>query len=110
MIILLILIAWWIISLIPPFIIKKRLKNLKGLAIAPFIFVTNKQMGRLEWLYLIRHEKEHIRQQRRYSPILFLILYCTEYLINRAKGMDHFQAYWNISFEKKAREAERIGG
>ncbi len=90
-------ISWWLISLIPPIIIKKRLKKVKGLAIAPFIFATKKQMGQPEWLYLIRHEKEHIRQQRRYSPLLFLILYCIEYLANRAKGMDHFQAYWNIS-------------
>lgn len=107
MILMIIWIAWWIISLIPPFIIKKQLKNLKGLAIAPFIFVTNKQMGKLERLMLLRHEKEHIRQQRRYSPILFLILYCTEYLMNRAKGMNHFQAYWHLTFEQQARAAER---
>jgi hypothetical protein len=109
MILIAIFFSWWVISLIPPVIIRKCPKHLKGLAIAPFIMITNKQLGRLERLMLIRHEKEHIRQQRKYSPVLFLIIYCTEYLIYRAKGMDHFQAYWNISFEKQAREAERIG-
>jgi hypothetical protein len=100
-------IAWWLISLIPPFIIKKKLRNLKGLTIAPFIFVTNRHMTRSEWIRLIKHEKEHIKQQRRYSPVLFLIIYCTEYLIYRAKGMEHYEAYWNITFEKQAREAEK---
>jgi hypothetical protein len=64
-------------------------------------------MPKKEWLQLIRHEKEHIKQQRRYSPVLFLIIYCTEYLIYRAKGMEHYEAYWNITFEKQAREAEK---
>ncbi len=101
--------GWWLIAFIPPVIIDKCPKHLKGMAVAPFILLTDRQLGRLERLMLLRHEKEHIRQQRKYSPVLFLIIYCTEYLIYRAKGMNHFQAYWNISFEKQAREAERIG-
>lgn len=59
--------------------------------------------------WMIRHEMAHIEQYRRYGTVLFLILYFYEYLQNRKKGMNHNDAYMNISFEIEARKAERMG-
>lgn len=56
---------------------------------------------------LIRHERKHIEQQERLG-LKFYYLYLKEYLSNRKKGMKHFEAYRNISFEIEARKAEKL--
>lgn len=57
---------------------------------------------------LRRHEEKHVEQYKEYGLLGFLIKYFIEYLKGRIKGLDHWGAYREISFEKEAREAERI--
>ena len=78
------------------------LKSLGGLSIWPYI-----------WFYadkkdvpdsLLVHELEHHKQQKRDFFIWYFIRYWLEYFINRIKGMDSYQAYYNISYEIDARK------
>ena len=55
---------------------------------------------------LIRHEREHVKQYKRDGIIGFLSRYFYEYLRGRLSGMDHSEAYHNISYEKEARKVE----
>ena len=58
-----------------------------------------------EWLYL--HEMEHIAQINRLGAVQFYIRYFIEYLIGRFKGLGHWEAHAQISFEIQARAAEK---
>lgn len=51
---------------------------------------------------LINHEKIHIRQQIELLVLPFYLLYLLEYGIGRLKGLNHYHAYRNISFEREA--------
>lgn len=51
---------------------------------------------------LINHEKIHFRQQIELLVVPFYILYVMEYSIGRMKGLNHYHAYRNISFEREA--------
>lgn len=55
---------------------------------------------------LVRHEKEHIRQQKEEGFLWFLIGYISEFLINLIKYRNFKEAYLNISYEIEARSAE----
>ena len=55
---------------------------------------------------LRRHEGEHIKQYEREGFICFLWHYVKEYIKNRLDGLDHYDAYYNISYEVKARKSE----
>jgi len=57
-------------------------------------------------LYL--HEKEHIKQTKRDGMIYFKLRYITEFIVNLFRHRSFIDAYMNISYEKEAREAERI--
>ena len=58
-----------------------------------------------QWLY--RHEMEHIEQISRLGVIPFYLQYFLEYIEGRRKGLGHWEAYREISFEKEAVAAER---
>jgi hypothetical protein len=71
-----------------------------AIAIYPFILLKSKDL--LSNGYIINHEKIHLRQQLELLVLPFYIVYFIEYLVGRIKGMNHFEAYMNISFEKEA--------
>ena len=56
---------------------------------------------------LLRHEKEHIRQQEEEGFLWFLINYISEFLINYVRYFSFQKAYRNIIYEIEARKAER---
>lgn len=53
-----------------------------------------------------RHEHEHVYQIMQVGWIRFYISYMFFYLALRARGRNHFDAYWEIPWEVEAREAE----
>lgn len=55
---------------------------------------------------LKKHELKHVDQYSERGIAIFLFLYLVEYCIGRLRGLDHQQAYLNISFEVEARKAE----
>jgi branched-subunit amino acid transport protein AzlD len=77
--------------------------ELEAITIFPFIIFAEKPVESL-----IRHETTHFNQQVKYLVIGFYLVYAFEYLKNRLKGMSHFDAYYQIPFEKEARSNEKI--
>jgi hypothetical protein len=57
---------------------------------------------------LYRHEMKHIEQISRLGVIPFYVLYLWEYIQGRRKGLSHWEAYREISFEKEAVKAEKV--
>jgi len=57
------------------------------------------------WQRLMAHEEEHVRQMERWG-IIFPFLYIGEFLFHFVRTRDWMSAYYSISWEKKAREAE----
>lgn len=99
--------VFWIVSLFEPIVIVNKyipFGNFLAITFGNLIF-TKKPLNDMVY----RHECKHVEQYRQNSPLIFLFLYCLEYLINLLKKrMTPFEAYYNISFEKEAREAEKI--
>ena len=104
----------WLFCFIPPIIIRFRFPNIWffeiwAMVIPPCIFVNTSITGYSEIQYdrMIRHEKQHIRQNAWFSPFVFEIIYLLNFLINLfIYKFDVFDAYYNIWFEKDARNAE----
>lgn len=71
-----------------------------AMAVFPFILLRNKSQKSDQTL--INHEKIHLQQQLELFILPFYFLYLINYLINLLKYKDHYQAYFNISFEKEA--------
>lgn len=76
--------------------------EVEAIVLWPFILVAADKMHERLW----RHEMKHWEQIQKYSVIGFYIMYLFYYFKNRIKGMDHFDAYWEIPFEIEARAAE----
>ena len=74
------------------------------MALFPFVLIKYKHYAHNE--RLLNHEQIHLRQQLELLIVPFYIWYLTEYLILRLKGLNHKQAYYNISFEKEAYDRE----
>ncbi len=81
------------------FIILPKL-NANAMAIYPFILLKNIDQKKDE--VLINHEKIHLNQQLELFIFPFYFLYLVNYLFNLLKYKNHYQAYYNISFEKEA--------
>jgi hypothetical protein len=58
----------------------------------------------LEGIELMTHELTHVKQYRLHGLIGFGAKYLAEYAANKRKGMNDFDAYFNISFEREARD------
>ena len=76
-----------------------------AIALYPFILLSDACLLKDE--HTLFHEKIHLRQQLELLIVVFYIIYVIEYLIGRAKGYSHFQAYMNISFEREAYANEK---
>ena len=57
------------------------------------------------WERLMAHEEAHVRQMERWG-IIFPFLYVGEFLFHFVRTRNWMKAYYSISWEKKAREAE----
>ncbi len=72
----------------------------RAVAVYPFIFLADKEHSQNE--VLMNHERIHHRQQLELLVLPFLFTYGLYYLKGRVKGLSHYDAYLNISFEKEA--------
>jgi hypothetical protein len=79
--------------------------SVNAMAIYPFILLKNKNQK--QDVELINHEKIHHRQQLELLLLGFYFLYLVNYLFNLLKYKNHYQAYYNISFEKEAYKHEK---
>lgn len=70
------------------------------MAIYPFILLKDHQQKADE--ILINHERIHLRQQIELLLIPFYLFYIANYLVNLIRYRNHYQAYFNICFEKEA--------
>ena len=71
-----------------------------GMAIFPFIFI--KKAAFANDLVLVNHEKVHLKQQLELLILPFYIAYLFHYVINLFIYKNHYQAYFNIFFEREA--------
>lgn len=70
----------------------------EGIALFPFILLRRKSPN----LFLLNHERIHLKQQLELGLVVFYIWYLAEYLIRLARHRKHYLAYLHISFEKEA--------
>lgn len=72
--------------------------NINAIVLYPFILYYDKKP--LE--EIMRHESVHIDQIKKNGVVKFYSRYLTEYCQGRWQGLNHYQAYRNISFEREA--------
>jgi len=77
----------------------------RAITLYPFVLVRSK--SDLEDPLLVNHEKIHLRQQRELLVLPFYSWYLVEYVVGRLKGLSHYRAYRQISFEREAFANER---
>lgn len=91
----------------PPFIILSmnifnckflRLFKINAIVLYPFVLYQEKNPPAI----IVAHEKVHLRQIKEIGVFKFYVQYLMEYAHGRRKGMSHYEAYRNISFEKEA--------
>ena len=75
------------------------------MAIFPFILLRNRRQK--DNAVLVNHERIHLRQQLELLIFPFYLLYLLNYLVLLIKYKNHYQAYFNIVFEKEAYAAEQ---
>ena len=91
---------WWLRMIV--------FRGTAGITIGRQVFVDTDSAGAgLE--ALLWHELAHVRQINRLGAARFYWRYFAEYFANRRAGMTTTEAYGNISFEREAREDERLG-
>jgi hypothetical protein len=73
-------------------------KNYIGVAIFPFIIINKKYK---DDIWLINHEKIHLKQQIELLWIGFFIWYFIEFLYRYTQYKNWHKAYLNISFERE---------
>ncbi len=69
-----------------------------GMTLWPFVLVRRPHPS----IFLINHERIHLRQQLELGLLPFYVWYFLEYLYRRYQYRDHYLAYRNISFEREA--------
>lgn len=75
------------------------MRSTSAIALWPFIFV-RASVSRTSTL--LHHERIHLRQQLELLLVFFYVIYLTEYVYFRLRGLDHSKAYRSISFEREA--------
>ncbi len=80
-------------------------KNYVGLSLWPFIFV--KHCSLKEDVFLINHERIHLKQQLELFILPFYIFYFIEWIIKSIYYLDRYKGYQNLSFEREAYDNER---
>jgi hypothetical protein len=79
-------------------------RGMSGITIFPFIFLIDTLKGSDNAVYIINHEKIHIRQELELLLVFFALMYLANYLYWRARGQSHSNAYRKIIFESEAYE------
>jgi hypothetical protein len=72
--------------------------KINGVVFYPFVLFCDK----LPSERIISHEQIHIDQIKKVGALTFYFSYIKQYLLGRRHGLNHDQAYRNISFEKEA--------
>lgn len=75
-------------------------KNYVGLSLWPFIFLKSDDFK--NDLFLINHEKIHLKQQQELLIVPFYVWYMTEWALRSIWYLDTYLGYQNISFEREA--------
>jgi len=83
------------------------LPKLSANAMAIFPFILLKSKAQKQDQILINHEQIHLQQQLELFVFPFYFFYLLNYCINLVKYRNHYQAYFNISFEKEAYHFEK---
>lgn len=78
----------------------KRLFNIEGITLFPFIFFADKEHRHNR--IMMNHEKIHLRQQVELLVIPFYLIYVGEYLFHLLRLKKKEKAYMAVSFEKEA--------
>jgi len=79
-------------------------KGFRGISLWPFVILKNEYLK--EDIFLLNHEKIHLKQQAELLVIFFYIWYGIEYLVRIFQYKNRFLAYRNISFEREAYQNE----
>jgi len=82
---------------------KYQFKNYIGIAIFPIIIIHKNYKGDL---WLLNHERIHLKQQVELLWFGFFIWYFVEFLYRYTQYKDWHKAYLNISFEKECNQNE----
>ena len=77
------------------------MSGFSGITLWPYILFRG-----ASWGAMFRHEMCHFRQQEKLWVIGFYVAYITEFIYKYLKKRDWMEAYYDISFEREAREAE----
>ena len=80
--------------------------GIQGIVLYPFIFYAPKNPD----LVLEHHEYIHWQQIKIYGVYQFYFRYLKEYWQGRKRGLNHDQAYRDISFEKEAYQEQHNPG
>jgi hypothetical protein len=72
--------------------------GINGIVLFPFILYRDRNPS----AELIRHEEIHLQQLRRDGVRKFYLQYLKEYFQGRRRGLSHFEAYRQISYEREA--------
>ncbi|CAL2090934.1 conserved hypothetical protein [Tenacibaculum sp. 190524A02b] len=75
-------------------------KGFVGLALYPFIFLKRKDLKNN--IFLINHEKIHLKQQIELLIIFFYLFYLIEWFFKLIKYRSTSMAYKSLSFEREA--------
>ena len=74
--------------------------GIDAIVIYPFLITEIKNPNK----FLMNHERIHFDQIKRDGVIGFYLSYVLEYLTYRVRGMNHREAYFQISYEIEAYE------
>jgi hypothetical protein len=77
--------------------------GIRGIVLYPFIIYAPKHPDTI----LEQHECIHWQQVKAYGVFNFYLIYLREYMRGRKRGLNHDQAYREISFEKEAYQEEQ---
>jgi hypothetical protein len=72
--------------------------GIRGIVLYPFVIFAPKHPDAI----LKHHEYIHWQQVKAHGFFYFYLIYLRDYLKGRKKGLNHDQAYREISFEKEA--------
>ncbi len=80
-------------------------RNYVGLSLWPFIILKEDHLK--DDIYLLNHERIHLRQQIELLVIPFYFFYILEWVIRCCYYFNGYKAYQNISFEREAFRHEK---
>lgn len=72
--------------------------NINAIVLYPFVLYCDREPSRT----ILSHERIHFDQIRKEGVVKFYCRYLLEYIQGRRMGLNHDEAYRNISFEKEA--------